>query len=494
MNLMEESFQNKEKKKKKRTTTIILILIVIVLISIIGILIYLAQIQNSKLKIYLDGKNNESIKDTLQIGDDGTIYVQIKAIAPYLGYKSFDGDYLEKSENSYKCYAETNGNEEVANFELGSKEIWKLDITQADNNYEYEETNYPVKSIDGKLYAEKSAIEKAFNVSFEYDKNKNTITILTMPYLINAYTSKVLDYGYKEISDVFANKKAVLNDMIVVKKDDKTMGVIRATNGEPILEAKYDNITYLADTGDFIVETNKKLGVLAKDGTTKIRITYDNIKLMDSQSKLFLVQKDNQYGVLDVRGNIKIDINNDNIGLDVDLSKFERNDIKNKYIIADKLIPVKKDKYWGLYDINGNKVVDYVYDSFGYVSSNNKVYSLLVIPNYNTIVACKDKKYTLINSLGKELFAPIADDIYIDIEGNDKKYIISANNRTYNAEEFLKSLGVVAVSPENNNNDNSNITNQTSKENVVQEEQSNEQNQENQNNNDDEESNNNQEE
>lgn len=449
MNLMEESLQKKGEKKQKRASTIILILIFIIIIAIIAIIVYMAQIKDTGLKIYMNGSLNQKMKDVLLIEEDGTLYAQIKGIASYFEYESYNGDYAEKSEDRSKCYVQNQ--DEVANFELGSKKIYKLDLTKSNNNYEYFYTKNPVKSHNGELYADSDIIGKAFNASIEYDQEKNTINILTMPYLVNAYSPIVLDMGYKEISDVFANKKAILNDMLVVKKDNNIMGVIKASTKEAILEAKYSNITYLPNIGDFLVETNKKVGILSNIGKTKIRIIYDAIELMDSDAGLYLVKQDNKYGVLGLGGDLKIDINNNEIGIDI--SKFEKNDIKNKYIIAEKLIPVKKDNYWGLYDINGNQIVDFVYDSFGYISaSKNNLYSLLVIPNYNAIVACKDKKYTLLDSIGNALFAPIADDIYMTIEGNEKKYYINANDNPRSAIEFLESRGITVKNTNNTSN------------------------------------------
>lgn len=450
MNLMEESFQNNEAKKKKRTSTIILVAIFIVLIAIILIIVYLAYAKKSQIKLYLDGKQNQKVLDLLLIKEDGTVNAPIKEIAEYLGYESFNGEYADKSEEISKCYVQSKTNEEICNLELGSKKLYKLDLSNSNQNYEYYYTKNAVFSNNGVLYGDSEIIENAFNVSFNYDKDKNTITILTMPYLIQAYSSKVLDYGYKEISDVFANKKTILKNMLVVKKDDKKMGVI-GTDGKAILEAKYTDITYLPSIGDFLVDNDKKIGVMSDEGSTKIRLMYDSIELMDKDAGLYLVKKDNKYGVLDVRGNIKIDINNDEIGTDI--SKFERNDIKNKYILADNLIPARQDKSWGLYDKNGQLVVNYEFDSFGYVATNNRnALNLLVIPEYNVLVACKNKKYTLLNSYGKQLFAgPIADDIYMTIEGNEKKYTISANNNTYDAIEFLKSLGINTRESNNTN-------------------------------------------
>ena len=465
MNLIEESFQNKEEKKKKRTSRIILGAIIFIVIIIIAITSYLLYIQSTTLKLTLDGQANESLKRILVIEEDGTIYAPIREIAQYLGYESYKGDYIDKSEDDSKCYVQNEN--EVANFTLGSNKIYKLDLTTLTDNYEYVYEQKPVKAISGELYATSAMIEDAFNVSFQYDQEKNRITILTMPYLIQAYTNVVLDYGYSKISDVFANQKTVLQNMLVVEKGENTYGVIDI-EGNPVLEAKYDNITYLPNVGDFLVQTNEKVGIISKNRETKVQIMYDSIELMDSDAGLYIAEKDDKYGVLDLRGNVKIYIENDEVGMDI--SKFTQNNIKNKYILAGNLIPVRKDKLWALYDKNGNQLVDFKYDSFGYIASSNKdALNLLVIPDYEVLVACKDKKYTLLNSVGEELFAaPVADDIYMTISGGERHYYITANNGTMDAEVYLDRIGVTTKSSNNNQNNttnngaNSNNTSNTS--------------------------------
>ena len=47
---------------------------------------------------------------------------------------------------------------------------------------------------------------------------------------------------------------------------------------------------------------------------------------MDGETGLYVVQKDRKYGVLDLNGNTKIYIENDEIGMDV--STFDQNNIK----------------------------------------------------------------------------------------------------------------------------------------------------------------------
>ncbi|MCI8759848.1 MAG: hypothetical protein HFJ34_01775 [Clostridia bacterium] len=463
MNLIEESFQNKEEKKKKRTTRIILIAIILVVIIIIAIISYLMYIQSTVMRLTIDGQANEKLKSLLVFESDGTIYAPIKEIAAYFGYDSFNGEYSEKSEVQSKCYVQSEN--EIANFELGQSKIYKLDLTKRNTDYEYEYIKKPVKAINGVLYISTEGLEKAFNISFDYNQETNRITIYTMPYLYKYYANTILDYGYTSLDNTFVNQKAILDNYLIVSKDDKQQGVIKV-DGTTILEPKYDSITYLINTSDFLVENNKKVGIMSANSETKVRIMYDNIEIMDSDLGLYVVKQDNKYGVIDVRGTIKIYIENDEIGIDI--SKFSQNNIKNKYILADNLIPVKKDDLWALYDKNGNQLTDYKYDSFGYIASNNReAVNLLVIPNYNVLVACRNEKYTLINAFGSELIATVADDIYMTINGAEgKHYYIAINDKRVDAEEWMDSNGITqktgAASSQTKNNSTANQNNNQS--------------------------------
>lgn len=447
MNLIEESFQTKEEKNKKTAIRIVLAAIIVVVIMIIGIVSYMAYIKGQELKVSLDGNANNDVKKML-VFENGTVYAPIKRIASYLGYNSYNGEYFEKSESTSKCYVESEN--EVANFELNSRKIYKLDLNARAENYEYVYSRQPVKAIDGELYATSEAIEKAFNVRFSYNEEKNTVQIFTLSYLVNFYNPYVLNWGYVGISEVFANQKAILNNMLVVTDNNKRVGVID-TDGKSILEVKYSNVTYLpsvGEGGDFLVEDNGKVGVMSKNRETKIQLIYDSIELLDLDAGLYVASKDRKYGVLDLRGKVIIYIENDEIGIDT--SKFKENGIKNKYILAENMIPVRKDRVWGLYDTKGNLLVDYQYDSLGYTATSSRnALSLLVIPDYNVLVACKDRKYTLLNNIGEELFSgPVADDIYMTIDGGKKHYYITANNQTMDAEDYLNQID---VNPKSNN-------------------------------------------
>ncbi len=472
MNLIEETLQDKEEKKRRKISRIILVAIFLIILIIIGIVAYIVYIQNTVLKLTIDGQPNEELKNILVFEEDGAIYAPIKEIAQYFNYESYNGEYTAKSEEQSKCYV-INENE-VANLELNQNKIYKLDLTQSDANYEYAYMGKPVIARNGVLYVSAEDLGKVFNVSFEYDKSKNKITILTLPYLYTQYSTKVLDLNYK-LDDEFVNQKTILKDQLVVEKDNaygvvKIDGINQKTGKlqvTEVLEPKYDEITYLVTIEDFLVEADGEVGILSSSGETKVDIAYESIELMDSDTGLYLVQQNDRYGVIDIKGRVKIDIENDEIGFDI--SDFARNNIKSKYVLADTLIPVKKDKFWALYDVNGKQLTEYKYDSLGYKASNNRdAVNLLVIPNYNVIVACKDKKYTLVNSLGKELFANVADDIYMTINretngSETRHYYIAVNDQRMDAEEYMDKNGVSAKSNSNNKNSSSSSNNSSKK-------------------------------
>lgn len=439
MNLIDESFEPKKTDNSKKIAKIILIIMVILIIFIIGTFMAIVYIQDSTLKLYINGSTNEKVKEMMVIEDDGTIYFPIKDIASYLGYESYNGEYTDKSEEASKCYIQSD--DEIANFTLNSNKIYKLTISNSNANYNYYYASKPVKAMNGKLYATTDALENAFNMSFTYDEDKQRVYIYTMPFLIDTYTSRVLDYGYEAISDNFTNKKTVLNNMLIVTKNqNKSYGVIDV-QGNTIIEAKYDYIEYLPNSGDFLVKSNNKVGIISSKKETKVQILYDSLELIDSDSGLYIAKKDNKYGIIDSKGNIKVYIEYDQIG--IDNTKFEQNGIKNKYLLDNGMIPAKKGNKWGAFDKNGNEILAFEYDSFGYIATSNKdAINLLLIPNYNILVACQNKKYALINSSGGTVVQPIIDDVYMTISSGKKYYYMNVYNQTINIEEWIDSVDV----------------------------------------------------
>ena len=463
MNLIDESVDYKKKDNSKKIARIILIFIALIIIAIISVLGVLMYIKNKELKLYIDGNVNDKVKNMMEVDEDGTVYFPVKDIASYLGYQSYNGEYTDKSEDANKCYVQNDN--EIANFVLNSNKIYKLALENSDGNYNYYYANKPVKAINGKLYISSDALANAFNLSFTYDTDSNRVYIYTMPYLIESYSAKVLDYGYDSISDNFINQKAVLNSMLVVTKNQGKSYAVIDLKGNAIIEAKYDNIEYLENTGDFLVTSNNKVGIISSKRETKVQLLYDSLELVDSDSGLFIAKKDNKYGIIDSKGNIKVYIEYDQIG--IDNTKFEKNNIKNKYLLDNGMIPAKKDKYWGAFDKNGKTVLNFEYDSFGYTAtSNREAINLLIIPDYNLMVVCQNKKYALVSSTGDMVIRPVLDDAYMTISSGKKYYYMNVGDRKIDIIEFLDEQSPNITKNSSNETNNNTTSENKSEENT----------------------------
>lgn len=463
MNLIDESVDYKKKDNSKKIARIILIFIALIIIAIISVLGVLMYIKNKELKLYIDGNVNDKVKNMMEVDEDGTVYFPVKDIASYLGYQSYNGEYTDKSEDANKCYVQNDN--EIANFVLNSNKIYKLALENSDGNYNYYYANKPVKAINGKLYISSDALANAFNLSFTYDTDSNRVYIYTMPYLIESYSAKVLDYGYDSISDNFINQKAVLNSMLVVTKNQGKSYAVIDLKGNAIIEAKYDNIEYLENTGDFLVTSNNKVGIISSKRETKVQLLYDSLELVDSDSGLFIAKKDNKYGIIDSKGNIKVYIEYDEIG--IDNTKFEKNNIKNKYLLDNGMIPAKKDKYWGAFDKNGKTVLNFEYDSFGYTAtSNREAINLLIIPDYNLMVVCQNKKYALVSSTGDMVIRPVLDDVYMTISSGKKYYYMNVSDRKIDIVEFLDEQSPNITKNSSNETNNNTTSENKSEENT----------------------------
>lgn len=436
MNLVGEQFVQNKPDKSNKLKTIILVLIVVLLIAIISIITVLTLMKEEKLIVTLNGQVNNDIKNILIFEDDKTIYIPVRDIANFFEYESYNGDYINRSEDIDKCYAETN--EEIVVFELGANKIEKIDADTKEITYFY--IDKPIKMIDGKLCTTPDGIEKAYNVNFKYLEKNKKIVIETMKYLMEQYTSPLIEIGFSDVSQKFNDQKAILNDLVIVKDSKNQYGIYNLENDKLILETKYSEISYIPFTGDFLVKIDNKIGIKNNLGKDKIKVQYDQIELINQDLKMYVVQKDKKYGVVNQNEKVIIPINYEDIGIDI--KNFPKNNLLNKYVLMDKLIPVKKEGLWGMYNIEGNQVLDCGFDKFGSTSSKAKnAENLLIIPDYNAIVVNKKDKYYLVDVNGKGLLNGTAlEDVYMITELDKQNYYVVKDEKTYNAISLLEKL------------------------------------------------------
>ena len=438
-----EEVDNKKKSKLPMIIGILLTVLIILIIVIIGTIIYLKQ---SVMQITVNGQNKNEIEKLLYIPEDDNtkLYIPIRAMAKYLNYNDFRGDYKIKSEDSTKCYVKNEN--EIAMFTKDSDTLVK---TRGDSDYEYVKLEEKVLEKDGELYTTPSGIEKAFNTLFEYNANKKNINIYTMDYLNQMYASKLkIDGETVKLSEEYSDQKAIFEGLIIVIKNN-IYGVVDVESGNPILEFKYEDIKYLPATSDFLVKSNNKYGVIGKDTSIKVRTVYDEIKIMDNQNELYLVKQNNLYGVIDTKGKTIISPEYKQIGIDI--SKFTQNGIENQYVLLNKIIPVKNNQdLWGIFDIKGQLVKDFIFTGIGCSSSNlSKIansYPAVVIPSYQVIIVEKDKHYNIITTSGEVLIPTyVLETIYLktNTETGENTFYMAYNNneKVMSVEEWLASTG-----------------------------------------------------
>lgn len=439
-----ELYQETENMKRSKLPMIIGICLAILIIIIIAIIVAIVYLNGSVMKITINGQKNNNIEKMLYIPEDDVnkVYIPIRAIAKYFNYEDYRGDYKIKSEDSSKCYVKNEN--EIAMF---TKDSDRLVDSRGDSDYEYITLDEKVFEKDGELYTTPDGIEKAFNVLFQVDISKKKIDIFTMDYLNQYYATRLkIDGQTEELTKEYADKKAIFKNMIIVIKN-KQYGVVNAETGEAVLENKYEEIKYLPATSDFLVKSNGKYGVLGSDASVKVRVTYDDIKIMDNQNGLYLVKQNNLYGVVDTKGKVIMNPEYNQIGVDV--NKYANSGIENPYVLLDEIIPVKNSGgSWAIFNKKGEKIRDFEFSNIGSSASSSTQsannYPAIVIPSYKIIIVEKDKHYNLMTTTGEELVPSyVLENVYIknNTETGENNYYMSYNNKVMSVEEWLASTG-----------------------------------------------------
>ena len=463
MDWYENNQIDQKNEKSKKIIKIMIILLVIMFVLAIVILCYISYLKNKQLKFYIDDVATTIDNDMFLIQDDD-VYISIRDISSKIGYSINNGEYKNPfSEDTTKCYLDNSY--ETVSYISGSNVIYKL-LTKNnsdDKDYEYYEISKPVIVKNNKLYTISDGLSKGCNLVFSYTKTNNTIKIYTLPYLVKHYTNEIEEAAISEDSN-FANQKALLYDMIVVKNTANKYGVNNLKN-ESIIGEKYREITFVEYSQEFIVKTDEgKVGIITKDGKTKINPDYSSIKEINKDLELYLVSNNGKYGVVNKNGKAIIPLDYETIG--VSLKDFPKNDIDNRYILYDKCIPVKKDNKWGLLDLNGNVILPIEYSALGCKENTSKSslsINLILIPEYRAIVVCKDRLYGLVNWSGKELIPEGTTDMYAIESSSEKKYYLTYNNETMNIVEYLTKMGIKPFEDEKSGN----ITEQTNETNLT---------------------------
>ena len=443
---MELYDENVEEKKSKAPMIIGISIIILVIIT--GLIIYgIFYLKETVTKTTIDGQRNTEIDKIYYIEtteESNQIYFPIIKMAQFLGYKSFNGDYLNKSEDKNKCHAICK--DEVVIFTRDSDNLIKI---TNDSEIEYIVLDKLVFEKNGELYTTIDGVQKAFNVIITTDEMFKNVNIVSMDYMLQYYATKlqILKYSTK-----FSDKKAIFENMIIIKDDNGKYGVVELQTinnlltTKSTLETKYEDITYLPVTKDFIVKSNGKYGIVTKESEIRVNYVYDEIKTIDNQNGLYLVKQNGSYGIIDIKGNVVIAPEYKQIGINID--KFKQNGVDNKYVLLNEIIPIQNNKnLWALFRINGQQITEFKYTGFGCTQlSVSNSYPALVVPSNKIIIALKDKHYTLVTVDGQQLIPDnTLNSVYIktDTATQQNQFFMTYKNneKIINVEEWLSGTG-----------------------------------------------------
>lgn len=444
--------QDEKQKKNKKLMIIITVVIVILLLISIGLFGAIYYLKAQEFKFIIDGKtiSSKSMSNDLFVYENDNIYVSLRDISELIDYKYYNGGYKQYTEDTTKCYLESKN--EVATFEKDSTTIYKTPTGELD--YTYFTIDEPIKRINGKLYISSKGLNTACNLQMNYDEKSNKMTIYTLPYLTNYYITR---YSNASLETNFNNQKALLYGLLVVQNVDNTdqntsianiRYGIHNLNNEEIVGTKYTNIDFIEGTEEFIVTTEeKKVGIITSEGNTKVTPQYDSLKQIDKKLNYYLATTNGKSGIIEKNGKILIYLEYEQIGIDT--NQFPTNDIKNKYILFDNAIPVKQNGMWGLFDIRGNQILPIEYVSLGCISktsSNKSLNNILVIPDIEGIVVCKEfekdsrkvELYGIVSSRGKQLVEVCLETVYsVTVAGKDE-YTMINNGNSIDVIEYVK--------------------------------------------------------
>lgn len=195
-------------------------------------------------------------------------------------------------------------------------------------------------SFQGKLLAKPIHTEIKYESGFWQTKEQNIITIK------DKKQNKIRTYRY-EYFFPFDNGFAVYGV-------DGQKGIINMATDVRTTEPVYDEVQKFNDTL-FLVRKKENVGLLNREGEIVVPVDFQGIEKDESDyMRLKRVRgKTVTWGMSNYRGRIVIPPLYDEIAA-----------------ITSGLFPVKKNNLWGYFDTNGQKIIEFFYDSYGsFVSS-----------------------------------------------------------------------------------------------------------------------------
>lgn len=474
-NSYQREIQNRDRSKKVVMLSIVACGIFMVLLFI---LIMVISYQDSITeKFYIDGQLTSRLSNNIYGELNGTTYVDIREVSSILGYTYTKGEYKKYNENEDSCYLQNDFEivalssgktsydkyiEISANATLAGIKVTSKNLNGYQETFQIED---PIIFENGRIYVPLNSLSKMLNVTIDWQQYRKRFN--TLENQVAKAQTAMTKAGYAEMSGYYENLRAIVDNLVVVgdataaasKPTSKYYGVYSLANAREAISIKYDEITYSQSVGEFYITVeNGTMGLLDAEGGTIIAPSeFQEISLIDHKNQLYLVKKDEEYGILNRNGKKVVYAENDRIGLDpTDVEEFTLEPIENPNLLFDKCIPVEKEGKVGLYNKDGNLILNINFDGFGYKSTSasktsGNEQSVLIIPSsvgINGIVINRDDTYGIYDVKSEKILLPTSfEKIYaITQKGKTTYYMVDLGGVTYDIKEYLEEQGLAYTS------------------------------------------------
>lgn len=259
---------------------------------------------------------------------------------------TYDVDYTN---NTYKTKAFNSKNEDIFTDYENIEAISNLD---KDNNLWYE--NNLLKVEKNGLYGVIDFSGKEI-LPCEYENIESLQGIeKTLKVTKNGKVGISDENGNILVSPEYMNISGIGKDrsggFIVQSAETNKYGVVDTSN-KVILEAKYDSVKDVYQTGGYYVVTEgQNQEVVKSNGEVVLNAKTDNIiSILKNPENGVIFERQGNYGIMNLSGNIVI--------------KNEYNNLKEG---KSGIIIAEKDKKYGIIDLQGNQLLDFKYNNLYY--------------------------------------------------------------------------------------------------------------------------------
>ena len=412
--------EDEEKQKTKRIIAIIFAIMFVLAIIAVVLLVLISKGEKPKLSLNIDGNPMTSGQVFYEYDSNaGTWFFSVKDLANVLNYTYNRGGIDVTDESESNCTIVNPNKFEKVLFESNKQELVKYyTYPNALVSNQHFDIKYMIRydTVNKRILADESAIERAFNCDVSYDENTLKLSIVTLDgTVIRAFSDmnkNAVTSAKDAFSDVvtFQNNKALLRNIVIVKDPNTGLYGIEKYNAETnsfdsIISTKYKYFQFIEGLNKFIAQgENDKYGILSETGEVDVDLSYTYLFCIDIRSGLYMAGTTigKQCVVAGASsqtthtGKVIVPADYDRIGISG--NNFNDDRLEGEYILCGSLIPVQKNGKWGFYSIDGTRVVDPIYDGVGcptpqggVTGGRANIRGCVVIPDIKAIVIQENK-------------------------------------------------------------------------------------------------------